>query len=316
MRIAISCDENPGDSGSVAANGTPERVVNVRVATALESVLRRCGVDAWFDSSITYVERVARANSDGSSVLVACAHNESTPGFSGTQFVFCPGGQSFGKQSAAAAAVYAELDKLTVAGPSGTLTWPKRLSDAVENIYECCNFDGDTVYIEYLAMSVDDQPWWSRSDYPSLVTEATARALAVVYGFTYVPVVPVKPPTEQIMTDEILAAVATKQQYFYLKSPTDTTIPDWRHEMWIGGPSSDTSFNVCAQDVDTTVQVDVYALDGTPIHGETLTCVGNKPDVKGPVQVWRTLSDYPGVTGPCTLYIGVTGPGGVVVAIH
>lgn len=178
MRIAISPDENPDQPGSVAADGTTERSVNLKVASALQAALQRCGQDVWFDPSITFDQRVQRANSDGTQLLVACAHNESTPGLRGTQFVFCPGGQTFGKQSAAATAVYAELAKIP--------GWPARISDAVENVEECCGFNNDTVYTEYLFMSPDDEPIWSRPTYPQDAAEATARGLAAVYGFTYV----------------------------------------------------------------------------------------------------------------------------------
>lgn len=179
MRIAISPDENPGDSGSVAADGTTERSVNLRVAYALRSALVRCGQDAWFDPNITYVERVSRANTDGTGLLVACAHDVSTPGVSGGTFVFCSGGLTYGRQSAAADAVYGELAK--IAG------WPARRGNTIEDVYECCAFSGDTVYAEYLCMSPDDEPLWSRSDYGVLAAEATARGLASVYGFPYIP---------------------------------------------------------------------------------------------------------------------------------
>jgi N-acetylmuramoyl-L-alanine amidase len=178
MRIAISPDENPGDSGSVAADGTTERSVNLGVATALQAALARCGQDVWFDPTITYVDRTAKANSDGTQLLVACAHNESTAGLSGTQFVFCTGGEGFGRQAAAADAVYAELAKLP--------NWPARRSNVDEAIYECCQFGGDTVYIEYLYMSPEDETIWSQPTYPQDAAEATARGLAATYGFTYV----------------------------------------------------------------------------------------------------------------------------------
>ena len=77
MRIAISPDENPGDPGAVH-NGIVERDVNIKVATALQAALQRCGQDAWFDAGITFEERVAKANSDGTQLLVACAHNAAT----------------------------------------------------------------------------------------------------------------------------------------------------------------------------------------------------------------------------------------------
>lgn len=184
MRIAISPDENPGDPGSVAADGTTERTLNIRVAGALQVALLRCGQNAWFDPNITYANRVFQANQDGTDVLIACAHNASTPGLSGTQFVFCPGGQTFGRQSLAARQVYASLSM--IAG------WPFRLPDAVEYVYECCNFEGDTVYCELLCMSDADRPLWIAPGYPMRAAEQVCMGLASAYGFAYAP--PATPP--------------------------------------------------------------------------------------------------------------------------
>jgi hypothetical protein len=179
VRIAISCDENPGDTGSVAADGTAERDVNVRVCGPLQAALQRCGQDAWFDPSITYFERVARANADGTALLIACAHDVSTPGVRGGCAVFCPGGQSWGKQAQLADAIFAQL-------LAGGLT-VRRRPDAVESIWECCSFGGDTAYIELNAMSPDDEPIWSAPDYGARAAEAICRAVASVEGFAYVP---------------------------------------------------------------------------------------------------------------------------------
>lgn len=183
MRIAISPDEDPDQTGSVAADGTTERSVNLQVARALQVAFQRCGQDAWFEPGITYIERVTRANADGTELLVACAHDVSTPGVSGGCFVFCPGGLEFGKQAHAADSVYASLAVLP--------GWPARRPNVVEDVYECCAFDGDTVYIEYLCMSPDDEPLWSAPNYAMRVAEATCRALSSVYGFPYVPQGPI-----------------------------------------------------------------------------------------------------------------------------
>jgi hypothetical protein len=184
MRIAISPDQNPGEPGVVAANGTEEATLNAAVASALQTALQRCGQDAWFDPSSTREDRVAKANGDGTALLVTCSHNVSTPGLSGTQFVFCPGGQTFGSQGPAADAVYAELAK--IAG------WPARREDEVADVYECCAFERDTVFVRYLFMSPDDEALWARQDYSAEAAEATARGLAAVYGFEYS--VPPPPP--------------------------------------------------------------------------------------------------------------------------
>lgn len=189
MRITISPDENPlNDPGSVHHSGVTERSVNLRVAWALYDALKRCGQDPQFDPNITFVERVARANSDGSMLLVACAHNSSLPQTaSGTQFVFCyPDGESFGRQAALADSVYAELRQIP--------GWPSRRGNAVENIYECCAFNLDTLYTEYLFMTDADMVFWDRIDYGRTAAEATARGIAQVMGFAYVQREPVVVP--------------------------------------------------------------------------------------------------------------------------
>lgn len=179
MRVTISCDEDPGQPGSVAADGTTERSVNIRVALALQAVLERCGVQQSFDPNIGVVQRVAQANRDGTDLLVACAHNSSTDGASGTQFVFSPGGEQFGRQAVAADAVYGELRLLP--------GWPARRGNIEENVYECWAFNRDTVYAELLFMSPQDRALWSRPDYAPMVAEAMVRGLAKVYGFAYLP---------------------------------------------------------------------------------------------------------------------------------
>lgn len=243
MRIAISPDENPGDSGSVAADGTTERSVNLRVCLALQAVLARCRQDVWFDPDITFEERVLRANGDGTQLLVACAHNESTDGLSGTQFVFCPGGAVFGLQSLAAANVYTEL--ATIPG------WPRRRPDAIEDIYECCAFDRDTLYCELLFMSPQDQVLWSRPDYAQLVAEEMAQGLAITYGFEYVappqpkqapaPPPPPPPPPPEEAGPMVTILYATQLHLFFVDSKGDLV------HRWTGGEG-------IANDVETLAQ--------------------------------------------------------------
>jgi hypothetical protein len=183
MRIAISPDENPGDTGAVAQNGTEAATLNGAAASALQVALQRCGQDAWFDPSLTREERVAKADGDGTDVLVTCSHNESTPGLSGTQFVFCTGGQTYGLQGPAADAVYAQLAEIA--------DWPARIADAVsDDAYECCAFPRDVVFVRYLYLSPDDEHLWGQQDYAAGVAEATARGLAATFDFSYVAVPP------------------------------------------------------------------------------------------------------------------------------
>lgn len=185
MRFALSCDENPGDPGT-EAGGLIERDENIKVATALQGALQRCSQNVWFDDTIDFKTRVARANNDGTGVLVACAHNASDdPNAEGTVFVFGEGGLAFGHQYTAAQNVGAELVNAGVS---------QRWTTFVEDVYECCFFTGDTVYTEILFQSnARDAQRMRQPGYHADAAEAICRGLAKTYGFTYVPVRPAGP---------------------------------------------------------------------------------------------------------------------------
>ncbi len=188
MRIAISPDENPGDPGAVH-NGIVERDVNIKVATALQAALQRCGQDAWFDAGITFEERVAKANSDGTQLLVACAHNAAgSPAAEGALFLFCnvngDGGaaaKAFGHQ-----AVLAEKcgEALVAGGLVGHWTeWP-------EEVYECCAYNGDTLYCEFgYETNPDDAARIQQPDYPARAAELLCSGIAAALGFPFAPIV-------------------------------------------------------------------------------------------------------------------------------
>lgn len=186
MRIAISPDENPGDPGTTADPTITERDLNVKVATALEAALKRCGQDAWFDPGITYVDRVQRANSDRTDLLIACAHNAG--GGQGMRALVCPGGRqsetptwSDGRRN--------RQDDLAgaVAGELKTAGLIEQWSEVDENVFECCQFQFDSGYFELEFMdSAHDQAIYRQPGYPAAAAEAIARGAAHVYGFTYV----------------------------------------------------------------------------------------------------------------------------------
>jgi len=193
MRIAISPDENPGDPGAVH-NGIVERTVNVAVATALQAALKRCGQDAWFNPSITYQERVDEANKDGSQLLVACAHNAAgSPAAEGALFIVCPvnndGGAAalaFGHQKALAEKVGELLVAGGLAGHFGFYA---------EEVYECCAFNGDTLYCELgYETNPTDAARIKQPDYPVRAAELIAQGIAAVMGFNYSPLHPVSAP--------------------------------------------------------------------------------------------------------------------------
>ena len=181
MRFAISCDENPGDPGAVH-DGIVERDVNVKVASALEAALKRCGQDAWFNPNLTYEQRVVEANKDGSEVLVACAHNAAAAAAEGALFIFCgPAAHHFGRQQLAA-------EKCGEALVAGGLVVKFGTYD--EEVYECCAFERDTVYCELgYETNPRDAAVIKQPDYPARAAELLAQGLAAAYGFAYTPVV-------------------------------------------------------------------------------------------------------------------------------
>jgi len=178
MKFALSCDENPGDPGAVH-NGIVERDLNIEVATAAAAALIRCGQQVWADFSITYAERVAAANSNGSDVLVACAHNaSSSPGAEGAQLIICPGGDGILRQAEVAGIVGAQLVADGIAA-----AW----SIYHEAVTECCAFDRASVYVEFLfETNPRDVARIHTAGYPHDAGESLARGLAKAYGFAYV----------------------------------------------------------------------------------------------------------------------------------
>jgi hypothetical protein len=177
MLIEISPDENSGDTGTTAG-GVIERDLNIKVATALQTALQRCGQNVNFDPTITYVQRVAKVNAEHADLLVACAHNAaSSPAAEGAMFVFAPGGLSYGKQYLAAENVGAALIAAGLVG---------RWTTYVENVYEC-TANCDVCYIEFAYQTnADDLASITRADYPQRAAEAVAQGLAKTYGFTYI----------------------------------------------------------------------------------------------------------------------------------
>ncbi len=188
MRIAISPDENPGDPGAVD-NGIVERTVNIAVATALAAALKRCGQDVWFDPSITFEQRVAKANSDGTQLLVACAHNAAgSPAAEGALFLFC----NFNGDGGAAAKAFGRQQLLaTKCGESlvaGGLV--EHWGEYVEEVYECCVFDGDTLYCEFgYETNPTDAARIKQPDYPVRAAELLCAGIAAAEGFPFAPLV-------------------------------------------------------------------------------------------------------------------------------
>jgi hypothetical protein len=194
--VYLSPDEDPGTTGSVGADGTTERSVNVEMASAALTAFRRCGVDARFNPAIGFVRRVEQANAAGAALLVAFANNESTPGQFGTEFVFCDANApSFGRQRAVADAV---ARSMVARGLTSRIR-----GDAYVGVYECCAFNGDTLYLEASCMSPDDQHFWGSPAWRVATAEAVVEACASVYGFAYV--TPTGQGGTEVTNDEVRA---------------------------------------------------------------------------------------------------------------
>lgn len=187
MRIAISPDENPGDPGAVD-NGIVERDVNIAVAQQLQAALQRCGQDAWFNPNITFEQRVTEANKDGTSLLVACAHNAAgSPAAEGALFLFCKGdddgasAKAFGKQM-----LLAEKCGESLTGGGLVAHW----NVYIEDVYECCVFDSDTLYCEFgYETNPSDAATIKQPDYAHRAAELLCQGIAAAEGFAYAPIV-------------------------------------------------------------------------------------------------------------------------------
>lgn len=197
MRIAISPDENPGDPGAVSPDGIQERDLNVKVAEALLAELTRNGQDAWFDPNITYVDRVAKANADGTDLLIACAHNAG--GGEGLRAVICSNGHVSqtptwfdgrpNRQDALAGTLGDEMFN------AGLITGSPSWSFVTEDVYEACSFQFDTLYAELLFMdSPHDHFIYTQVNYPERAAGCLARAISRVYGWHYSSPPPPPPP--------------------------------------------------------------------------------------------------------------------------
>lgn len=206
MRFAISPDEEPGDTGTTAG-GIIERTLNILVGNELVKALERCGQDVWFDPSLTARQRTTKANSDGTQVLFACAHNYSVGGMGeGSVFIFCnAAAHSVGKQAAAAANVG---NALIAAGLS------KHWITVDEALIDCCNFNGDTVFCEFLYQSnAQDLATIKTPGYPTRAAEAACKGLAQTYGFAYVPPTITQEDDDMLFVGPFIPLAATVKAY-------------------------------------------------------------------------------------------------------
>jgi hypothetical protein len=277
MKIALSPDEDPGQPGAVAADGTVERDVNIVVGNALKAALERCGQSVTFDTSIGVVDRVARANNDGTELIVANAHNGSRdPSVRGCQFVFAPGGETSGNQGPAADQVGKQLVE------SGVAT--QRLGNAIVNVYECWAFNRDTLYVEYLFMSnPDDLAKIHSAGYAEAAADAVARGLAVAYGFAWVPREAPPPPPAPGPTP----------------APTPGPGPDWMGSVtWqtFNGTIAVPTANVRSgpgQDYGVIYQLGAgtgESFDGYVHRGPEIPDVAGTPTAGTPDNIWFHIS--------------------------
>ena len=298
MRIAISPDENPGDPGAVHS-GIVERDLNIKVATALEVALKRCGQDVWFDPSITFTQRIEKANSDGTQVLFACAHNAAgNPQAEGALFLFCgPEAHTLGHQQAAADNCGRELVAGGLVAHYGTYD---------EDVAECCDFNGDTVYCEFAyETNAADVATISQPDYPSRAAELIAQGLAATYGFAYAPVVhPSAPDPEwkqnlQQLPAPVLGVLAAAVAVV-------NTISNETVETLAQGSALTVTYATRVRGVDyymTQFSVDHatgFAIAKAAVTFEGLGVIPDNPPAAGDASGSATSPDKPPVTPPVT----------------
>lgn len=313
-----SPDEDPGDPGSagVLPDGTElaERAVNLPMAMAGHLAALRCGIDSRFDPNLTHGQRVAAANAAGAEALIACANNESTPGHSGTQFVFCPGGAAQLGQQQLADAIWARVQ---AAGLSSGL----RPNAEDPGLDEACNFNGATAYVEAACMSPEDRPRWIDPAWRVAFGEAICAGACDHFGLPYIP--PAEEDDMYTDTDRKRdeGAVAMLQQLVAQAVVKDELVElgAGRPRIWVSGPYPGQGVNLVAQDADAVVELIAYSTTGSVTGARTFQLQGNQPGISGPAAQWVQLGPAPeglGVTGPATLGLIWHSGGDVEVTLH
>lgn len=168
---------SPSDqSGNIyAAGNTNEEVQCERIAAAVESAAKRCGINAFANLKDDMYTKVADANKRGTQLYLCIHTNAFNKDVSGTR-IFC---HSFaGEGYKAAVCVFDTLAPVT----------PGTSENIKENpgLYEIRMTNAPCVYVEVDFHDVDEVALWIIA-HTEEIAEAIVKGLCKYYGKVYVP---------------------------------------------------------------------------------------------------------------------------------
>lgn len=176
LDLYISPSDQRGNT--YAAGSTNEEAQCERIAAAVESAAKRCGINAFANLKDDMYTKVADANKRGT-LLYLCIHtNAFNEEVSGTR-IFC---HSFaGEGYKAAVCVFDELAPVT----------PGTSENVKENpeLYEIRMTNAPCVYVEVDFHDVDEVALWIIA-HTEEIAEAIVKGLCKYFGMMYVPAVP------------------------------------------------------------------------------------------------------------------------------
>lgn len=173
LDLYISPSDQRGNT--YAAGNTNEEAQCERIAAAVESAAKRCGINAFANLKDDMYTKVADANKRGT-LLYLCIHtNAFNEEVSGTR-IFC---HSFaGEGYKAAVCVFDELAPVTPGTSENIKENPK--------LYEIRMTNAPCVYVEVDFHDVDDVALWIIA-HTEEIAEAIVKGLCKYYGKVYAP---------------------------------------------------------------------------------------------------------------------------------
>lgn len=168
---------SPSDQGgnTYAAGNTNEEAQCERIAAAVETAAKRCGIDAFANLKDDMYTKVRDANKRGTRLYLCLHTNAFNEMVSGTR-IFC---YSFtGEGYKAAVCVFDELAPVTPGTSENIKEYPE--------LYEVRNTNAPCVYVEIDFHDVDEVALWI-IDHTEEIAEAIVKGLCKYFGKVYVP---------------------------------------------------------------------------------------------------------------------------------
>lgn len=168
---------SPSDQGgnTYAAGSTNEEAQCERIAAAVETAAKRCGIDAFANLKDDMYTKVRDANKRGTRLYLCLHTNAFNEMVSGTR-IFC---YSFtGEGYKAAVCVFDELAPVTPGTSENIKEYPE--------LYEVRNTNAPCVYVEIDFHDVDEVALWI-IDHTEEIAEAIVKGLCKYFGKVYVP---------------------------------------------------------------------------------------------------------------------------------